>query len=323
MANNVKLLLVEDNPMVLGMLQQALSPLATVTSAPDGADALMKAVDDPPDLVVCDYRMPGMDGRQLVEKLKSRPATANFSAVLMASKADIAERLSQQDAADDYLEKPFFLRDATRRIKRMIDRIALEKMAKTAPSDGVVRGNLAQMNVIDLMQSLEMGRKSCQLSLTHEGDRCEVFFVEGQVKHATYGTLVGDQAVFKVLRWTGGNFQLDFEGKTDKQTTELNTQGLLMEGLRLLDESQRDGAESDEPAATSPDVATSAAASAGVEANSSASSFNDPFAAHPPAYAPPVTEHSTPGSAAPGLAAPTPAKPASKEKEEEEDVLLG
>jgi len=241
MANNVKLLLVDDNPMVLGMLQQVLSSLAKVMPAGDTADALLKAVDDPPDLVVCDYRMPGMDGRQLIEKLKSRPGTANFSSVLMASKGDIAERLSQQDAADDYLEKPFFLKDATRRIKRLIDRIALEKMAKTAPSDGVVRGNLSQMNVIDLMQSLEMGRKSCQLTLTNEGETCEVFFVEGQVKHATFGELVGDAAVFKVLRWTGGNFQLDFEGKTDKETTQLNTQGLLMEGLRLLDESQREG----------------------------------------------------------------------------------
>jgi CheY-like chemotaxis protein len=248
MANNVKLLLVDDNPMVLGLLQQALSPLAQVTTATDAADALLKAVDDPPELVVCDYRMPGMDGRQFVDKLKSRPATANFSSVLMASKSDIAERLSPQDAADDYLEKPFFLKDATRRIKRTIDRIALEKMAKTAPSDGVVRGNLSQMNVIDLMQSLEMGRKSCQISLSNEGEKCEVFFVEGQVKHATYGSLVGDEAVFKVLRWTGGNFQLDFEGKTDKETTQLNTQGLLMEGLRLLDESSRDGGGEPEPA---------------------------------------------------------------------------
>ncbi len=251
MANNVKLLLVDDNPMMLAMLQQALAPLAQVTTSSDAADALLKAVDDKPDLLVCDYRMPGMDGRQLVERLKSRPATANFSSVIMASKADIAERLSPQDAADDYLEKPFFLKEATRRIKRMIDRIALEKMAKTAPSDGVVRGSLAQMNVIDLMQSLEMGRKSCQLTLTNEGDKCEVFFVEGQVKHATYGSLVGDEAVFKVLRWTGGNFQLDFEGKTDKETTQLNTQGLLMEGLRLLDESQRDAAGEAEPVAAS------------------------------------------------------------------------
>jgi CheY-like chemotaxis protein len=255
MADNVKLLLVDDNPMVLAMLQQALASLAKVTTATDAADALLKAVDDVPDLLVCDYRMPGMDGRQLVEKLKSRPATANFSTVLMASKSDIAERLSPQDAADDYLEKPFYLKDATRRVKRMIDRISLEKMAKTAPSDGVVRGNLSQMNVIDLMQSLEMGRKSCQLLLSNEGDKCEVFFVQGQVKHATYGSLVGDAAVFKVLRWTGGNFELDFEGKTDKETAQLNTQGLLMEGLRLLDESSRDGAgeaEASAPPAESP-----------------------------------------------------------------------
>jgi len=241
MANDVKLLLVDDNPMVLGMLEQALTSFARVVAAGDAADALLRAVDDPPDLVVCDYRMPGMDGRQLVEKLKSRPATANFSVILLASRGDIDERLSPQDAADDYIAKPFFLKEATRRIKRTVDRIALEKMAKTAPSDGVVRGNLSQMNVIDLMQSLEMGRKSCQLKLNSEGEKCEVFFVEGQVKHATYGALQGDQAVFKVLRWTGGNFELNFEGKTDQETTQLNTQGLLMEGLRLLDESQRDG----------------------------------------------------------------------------------
>jgi CheY-like chemotaxis protein len=257
MSNNVKLLVVDDNPMVLAMLQQALTPLALVTTATDAADALLKAVDDVPDLLVCDYRMPGMDGRQLVEKLRSRPATANFSSVLMASKVDIAERLSPQDAADDYLEKPFFLKDATRRIKRTIDRIALEKLAKTAPKDGVVRGSLSQMNVIDLMQSLEMGRKSCQLSLSNEGDKCEVFFAEGQVKHATYGALVGDEAVFKVLRWTGGNFQLDFEGKTGKETTQLNTQGLLMEGLRLLDESAREsGAEAEPPASAPPPSST-------------------------------------------------------------------
>src|SRR6201988_4649657 len=172
MANNVKLLVVEDNPMVLRMLQPALAPPAQVTTAADAADALLKAVDDPPELLVCDYRLPGMDGRQLVEKLKSRPATATFPTVWMAKKADIADLLSPQAAADDYLEKPFFLKEATRRIKRMIDRIALEKMAKTAPSDGVVRGSLAQMNVIDLMQSLEMGRKSCRVSLSNEGDKC-------------------------------------------------------------------------------------------------------------------------------------------------------
>jgi CheY-like chemotaxis protein len=226
------------------MLREALTPLSQVTTAADAADALLKAVDDTPDLLVSDYHMPGMDGRQLVDKLRSRQATQNIAVILLATKSEIAEKLSHQDhVADDFVEKPFFLKDAIRRIKRVIDRIALEKMAKTAPSDGVLRGNLAQMNVIDLVQSLEMGRKSCQLTLTNEGEKCEMFFSEGQVTHADYDGTVGDPAVFKVLRWTGGNFELNFEGKTTQQTTNLNTQGLLMEGLRLLDESKRDEGE--------------------------------------------------------------------------------
>jgi Domain of unknown function (DUF4388) len=116
-----------------------------------------------------------------------------------------------------------------------------------------------------------MGRKSCQLKLNNEGDKCEVFFVEGQVKHATYGTLLGDEAVFKVLRWTGGNFELNFEGKTDQETTKLNTQGLLMEGLRLLDEAQRDGggAEPSEESAADPGSSSTPASSAVPNASSS------------------------------------------------------
>jgi len=242
MPNNVRVLLVDDNPMVLGLLRGALTPLAKVTTASDAADALLKAVDDPPDLLICDYRMPGMDGRQLVEKLRSRPRTAEAAVILVATKTDISEKLSTPDLpVDDFVEKPFFLREATQRIKRVIDKIALEKMAKTVPSDGVLRGSLLQMNVIDLVQSLEMGRKSCSLTLTLKDDKCELYFKEGQVSHATYGSLVGDTAVFKVLRWTDGNFEVNFEGKSTEQTTNLNTQGLLMEGLRQLDEAQRDG----------------------------------------------------------------------------------
>ena len=255
MSNNVKVLLVDDNPMVLGMLRGALTPLAVVNTASDGADALLKAVEDPPDLLVSDYRMPGMDGRQLVEKLKSRPKTAGIAVILLATKTDISDKLGMQDhAVDDFVEKPFFLKDATQRIKRVIDKIALEKMAKAVPSDGLLRGSLLQMNVIDLVQSLEMGRKSCLLSLTNEKETCEMYFREGQVTHAAYGPLTGDPAVFKVLRWTNGNFQVNFEGKTSQESTSLNTQGLLMEGLRLLDESQRDEAGTSEKEIEEDDV---------------------------------------------------------------------
>src|SRR5204862_3563065 len=152
MQSDVKVLLVDDNPMVLGLLRDALSPLARVATAGDGADALLKAVEDTPDLLVSDFRMPGMDGRQLVEKLRGRSTTSGISVILLATKSDISEKLTLQDhSADDFVEKPFFLKEATQRIKRVIDKIALEKLSKSSSSDGVVRGSQSQMNVIDLV----------------------------------------------------------------------------------------------------------------------------------------------------------------------------
>src|SRR5207245_6060651 len=69
MPANIQLLLVDDNPMVLGMLRQALAPLANVTTAEDGGDALLKAIESPPDLIVSDYAMSGVDGTHLLNNL--------------------------------------------------------------------------------------------------------------------------------------------------------------------------------------------------------------------------------------------------------------
>ncbi|HUR36704.1 MAG TPA: DUF4388 domain-containing protein, partial [Terriglobales bacterium] len=54
--------------------------------------------------------------------------------------------------------------------------------------------------------------------------------------------LKGDEAVYKVMSWLDGTFSIDFTGSSKEQTTTRSTQGLLMEGLRLLDEANR-GAE--------------------------------------------------------------------------------
>ncbi len=245
MPSNVKLLLVDDNPMVLEMLRAALAPMATVATSTDGADALLKAIDDPPDLLVSDFQMPGLDGHQLMEKLRGRAATSKTTVLLMASKPDITDRLKALSiTVEDYVEKPFFLREAVSRIKRTIDRIALEKMAREAPGgDGSLRGSLAQMNVMDLLQSLELGHKTCALILTNDGDKCDLFFTDGQITHATSGKLRGDDAVYKVLTWPTGSFQLDFNGRSQEHTCTRSTQGLLMEGLRLVDEANRDAEE--------------------------------------------------------------------------------
>src|SRR5579864_4988209 len=241
MPRNVKVLLVDDNPMILAMLRQSLSQFCTVQALNDGADALLKAIEEKPDLIITDFGMKGIDGRQLLEKIKARSATAAIPVILMASKTAINEKLKAlQETVEDFIEKPFFLREASARIKKLVDKIALEKMAHEAAGDSVLRGSLAQMNVLDLLQSLDMGRKTCALTLTNNGDNCQMFFTDGQINHALYGDLKGDEAVYKVLTWGAGAFEIDFSRSSNEQTVTQSTQGLLLEGLRLLDESNRD-----------------------------------------------------------------------------------
>jgi DNA-binding response OmpR family regulator len=244
MPSGVSILLVDDNSMVLEMLRSALTPLASVSTATDGADALLRAIDTPPDLIIADYTLPGLDGRQLVQKLKARTSTAQVPVIIVASKVDITEKLKMlTDQVEDFIEKPFFLKETVTRIKKVVDKITLEKMAREAPGEGVLRGSLAQMNIMDLFQSLEMGHKTCSLTLTNNGQKCEMFFRDGQINHATFGDATGDEAVFKTMSWNDGTFAIDFTESSPKQTTTRSTQGLLMEGLRLLDEANRDAEE--------------------------------------------------------------------------------
>ncbi len=241
MPSSVNVLLVDDNPMVLEMLRQALAHFSTVHTVTDAADALLKAIEDKPDLIIADYAMNGMDGRQLLQKIKARNASAGIPVILMASKVDLMEKLKNvQDTVEDFIEKPFYLKEAAARIKKVVDKISLEKMAREAPGESVLRGSLAQMNVLDLLQSLDMGRKTCALVLSNNGDKCSMFFTDGQINHAVYGELKGDEAVYKVLTWGAGTFEIDFSRSSSEQTVTQSTQGLLLEGLRLLDESNRD-----------------------------------------------------------------------------------
>ena len=90
---DVKVLVVDDNALVLDLLMKGLAPHCDARSAADGADALLRIVDEPPDLVVCDYRMPGLDGRQLYEKLRGRQQTKQIPFIFLASRSDIEEKL--------------------------------------------------------------------------------------------------------------------------------------------------------------------------------------------------------------------------------------
>jgi len=239
----VKLLVADDNPLVRDIVAKGMEPHCDVIVAADGPDALLKIIDDPPDAILCDYKMHGLDGRQLFEKLRGREQTRHIPFLFMASRTDIEERLRPLvDGVEDFITKPFLVKDLVRITKKVIDRLHLEKLQKRASRPGVIQGRLEEMSMIDLMQSLEMGQKSCRLIVHHNGQQGELYFTSGQCRDAKMGNTEGDEAVYKVLLWSAGDFEIDFNAAnaSTRTTTTRNTTGLLMEAMRLMDEAHRD-----------------------------------------------------------------------------------
>jgi CheY-like chemotaxis protein len=239
---SVKLLLADDNPLVRDLIEKGIESICEVVIASDGADALLKSIDEPPDVILCDYKMPGLDGRQLFEKLRGREATRHIPFLFMASRADIEERLRPLvDGVEDFIVKPFLIKDLVRVTKKVVDRLHLEKLQKRASRPGVIQGRLEEMSMIDLMQSLEMGQKSCRLLVRKGGEQGELYFASGQCRDARIGPTEGDDAVYKVLLWTEGEFEIDFNAAnaSTRTTTTRNTTGLLMEAMRLMDEANQ------------------------------------------------------------------------------------
>jgi len=240
---SVKLLLADDNPLIRDLVARSLEPFCEVLIAADGADALLKVIDEPPDVILCDYKMPGLDGRQLFEKLRGREATRHIPFLFMASRTDIEEKLRPLvDGVEDFVSKPFLAKDVVRLAKKIVDRIHLEKLQKRASRPGVIQGRLEEMSMIDLLQSLEMGQKSCRLVVQKGGESGELYFAGGQCRDAKIGNVTGDDAVYRVLLWTEGEFEIDFNAAnaSTNTTTTRSTTGLLMEAMRLMDEASRD-----------------------------------------------------------------------------------
>ena len=137
----------------------------------------MKIIDEQPDLVVCDFRMPGIDGRQLYEKVRARQQTRNIPLFFWPAAATSKRSCARsRDGVEEFITKPFFLNDLVQRAKKVIDRLQLEKLQKRAVRPGVIQGRLEEMSILDLMQSLEMGQKSCQLTIRRARRDLRTFF---------------------------------------------------------------------------------------------------------------------------------------------------
>ena len=136
-----RILIVEDEPaMVAGLRDNFEYEGYEVISAADGAEGLERALEDKPDLVVLDVMMPRMSGLDVCKQLKiQRPSMPII--MLTARGQEIDKVVGLELGADDYVTKPFSIRELMARVKAVLRRVSSQ-----APAD-VYRFSDVEVNV--------------------------------------------------------------------------------------------------------------------------------------------------------------------------------
>jgi len=105
---NETILVVEDSPTYLRQITQLLQKNGYATiSAMDGEEALEKAIQEHPDLIVLDIILPKKNGFQVCRQLKTSPGTQDIKIIMLTSKSQDSDRFwGLKQGADEYLTKP-------------------------------------------------------------------------------------------------------------------------------------------------------------------------------------------------------------------------
>lgn len=117
-----KLLIVEDNPQSMKMLQAALRSQGYIfLQATDGEEAIEVAVREEPDLIIMDIQLPKLSGLEVVKTLRQMPAFRNTPIIAVTAFAMKGDRERMIDAGfDAYLSKPFKTRELPETVARVL-----------------------------------------------------------------------------------------------------------------------------------------------------------------------------------------------------------
>lgn len=122
-----RILVVDDDPAITSVLKRGLSYEGfAVTTASSGAEGLSVARDDPPDLVILDVLMPGLDGLTVLGRL--RAADRHLPVLLLTAKDAPADQVKGlEHGADDYVVKPFTFEVLLARVRVLLRRQEAER----------------------------------------------------------------------------------------------------------------------------------------------------------------------------------------------------
>ena len=158
-----KVLIVEDDLEIIRLLEIHLKDLGcSVSTAVRGDTGLQKAIDENPDLIILDVMLPGMDGIEICQKIRAQEIKSPIM-MLTARSEEIDKVLGLEVGADDYLTKPFSVREFIARVKAIFRRQKMD----IPESDPEKNPKLMEFDILSIdidMRKVVLDGKKIELS---------------------------------------------------------------------------------------------------------------------------------------------------------------
>jgi len=128
---DARVLVVDDEPDILSILVYQFSREGfRVSTAVNGQSAISTAAEERPDIVILDLMLPGIDGYEVLARLRQNERTASIPVILLTARREEEERIRGFEiGADDYVTKPFSPRELILRVEALLRRSHAEPVA--------------------------------------------------------------------------------------------------------------------------------------------------------------------------------------------------
>ncbi len=261
----MKILVVDDQADSAGVLAQSLRDLTGQEVVPfsDGQQALAISRDNPPDVLITEVVLEGMDGFNLREALQAeQPALRTIfitgydlteyeayingtpvfykpvdARALVEALSDPGQEDLPNPASSAVAEDPV----ATRRKPSMTDELPLDQRSQSSRLRNLVgkqgfTGKLDQFDLIDIIQLCCISKRSGRLQISRRNERGVLYLRGGQVIQAISGGLEGEEAAYEIIGWSAGQFSFEDGVAPDSESIATGWEHLVMEGVRRRDE---------------------------------------------------------------------------------------
>ena len=233
--NRNKILIIDENSTYIARLRKDLKNSGYEVIYFNETEKAVEIIEKiEPNLIISEVELSKANNHQFFKLIKADDYLKNIPFVFFSSQKRVDDRIkSIEMGVDDFISKPFFIDEVVARIENLLNEVAEQKNSESINEKGF-SGDLSDMNLIDLIQTLKIGNKSGIIHLNQSSFSGNVFIANGKIIDAIFEDIHPDDAILKLFLWTEGKYSVEITTVNRQQTINEDDNELIAQGAKLI-----------------------------------------------------------------------------------------